>query len=343
MSIRILSNSAKKVFPGKPLAMSLVEMMAALTILSLIMLMMLGITQQTGNAWQSSQAKIESFQGARTAFESMTRRISQTTLNNYWGYDDVSAPSRYLRKSELHFICGKSLLTNPQQITHSIFFQAPMGYTDTPSYDGLENLLNACGYFIQYNNDTSRLSFLSGLPDRYRYRLMQFSQPAQQLSVYQYVSGIEKNKWFTEPLSDTSLQTSVVRQIAENIVALVVLPKLSTGDELKAGAPLSSDYEYDTRNTASAHTVNQLPPLVEIVLVAIDESSALKLGNTSVAPDLGQSALFQQPSLLENDLNNLENVLAAKANNIVNNKTKLTYRIFRAQVPIRTAKWSAYD
>ncbi|MDR0534465.1 MAG: Verru_Chthon cassette protein C [Verrucomicrobiales bacterium] len=323
--------SKSRVTQGK--AFTLIELTVAVAILATIMVLVANFTQQASKTWQSSQAKVESFQGARAAFEAMTRRLSQVTLNNYYGYDNDTQPTKYIRKSELHFLCGKNLLPN-RQITHAIFFQVPLGYSDDTNYTGMGNLLNACGYFIQYGDDGSRPSFLSNLPPRYRFRLMQFTQPTQELSVY---SNTDTTAWFTSPLATSN---PPIRQLAENVVALVILPKRSTGDQSASGkAPLSPDYEYNTRDSGNPETYNQLPPLVEVVMVAIDEPSALRLGNTQAAPNLGVANLFQQSAKEYDDISTLETTLQGRSTDNV----KLNYRIFRADVPIRTAKWSTYE
>lgn len=326
--------------PGNPkaVAFTLVEVMAAMTVLTLILVVIFGMVQQTSNAWKNSRSKIESFQNARLAFESMTRRLSMATLNSYYGYDNASDPTRYLRKSELHFVSGKSLLPG-RQVTHAVFFQAPLGYTDISSYSGLDNLLNACGYFVEHGRDDGRPTFLSTLPNPRRFRLMQFEQPAQNLAVYDQVNG-SGNTWFTTPLAGG---TRPVHELAENIVALVIRPKRSEGDEADASEALAPGYEYDTRAIASPIMENQLPPLIEVVLFAIDGSSALRLGD---AADLGQSVLFQtaiQQQDLDSDIIKMEQVLQAEPDNIAANVVRLNYRVFRAEVAIRTAKWSTYD
>jgi uncharacterized protein (TIGR02599 family) len=315
---------------------TLIELMVSVAILAVIMLIVASFTQQTSKTWQSSQARVESFQGARAGFEAMTRRLSQVTLNNYYGYvyaSDGRTPIRYERKSELHFICGKGLYAG--QVTHAVFFQVPLGYTDDGDYAGMGNLLNACGYFVSYGDDASRPAFLSNQPSRYRFRLMQFTQPTQELSVYSGTAN--PTAWFTSPLTDSN---PPIRQLAENVVALVILPKRSTGDQGASGkSVLSPDYEYDSRDTNNQDTYNQLPPLVEVVMVAIDEPSAQRLGNTENEPNLGLENLFQQSAREYDDLSALEDTLQAKGSGNV----KLNYRIFRADVPIRTAKWSFYD
>jgi uncharacterized protein (TIGR02599 family) len=347
-------------------AFTLVEMMAATAILSVMLLLIFNITQQTGDAWKNSAAKIESFQNARAAFESMTRRISQATLNPYLDYYDATfktrgdyagnptalaafQPGKYGRRSDLHFITGKTLLNGggglPSQITHSIFFQAPTGYTDDTNYKGLDSTLNAVGYYLEYGPDLFRPAFLSS-PGKNRYRLMQLSQPTQSLSVY--TAGSSPLEWFTTPLSrdpdPNSLNPRPTLQVAENIVALILRPKRSEKEAITLGE-LAPQFEYDSRTAAAWSsgkqpvTQHQLPPLVEVIMVAVDEPSFSRFNNPVTAPDLGQASRFQEVQYLEANLQQFENILNAGPSNGVNTK-KLRYQIFRSEIPIRAAKWS---
>ncbi|MEQ1853294.1 MAG: hypothetical protein ABMA01_17075, partial [Chthoniobacteraceae bacterium] len=89
---------------------------------------------------------------------------------------------------------------------------------------------------------------------------------------------------------------------------------------------------------------NQLPPVVQVAMVAIDEPGAELLADKFGSdPFLGinYSTLFRNPSMLEDnpataapgdgDLAKLEAILAAK---------RISYRIFSTNVSIRGAKWS---
>ncbi len=49
----------------------------------LILVLVLSITSQTSQVWKRSAAKIEAFQGARAAYETITSRLRQATLNTY--------------------------------------------------------------------------------------------------------------------------------------------------------------------------------------------------------------------------------------------------------------------
>ncbi len=336
-------------------AFSIVELLVATVILALILGIIFSITQMISQSWGKSTAKIEAFQGARTAFDTLSRKISQATLNTYYDYFDGATsraaalaagsttftPTRYGRYSDLHFLSGKSLV--PNQVGHALFFQALLGYTDdTVNYGGMDTLLTGCGFYVAYDKDNSVPGFLGTLPnkpaDRYRFRLMQYLQPSQNLKVYDPAATDEK-AWFKTPLATDPPPISI---LTENIVAFVVLPKLSRADSEDAiskgkVSELADDFEYDTRKvTAAGVTDYQLPPVVEVVMVAIDEVSAQRLCQDNTTPDLGVagglSNLFKDASLLETDLKKLTDALVQK---------RAAYRVFRSEVALRGAKWSS--
>lgn len=327
-------------------AFTLIEMMAAAAVFSLILFVIFSVTQQMGNAWRSARSKVESFQGARLAFEAITRTLSQATLNTYYDYFDALGHSRppegsssfsphhYGRQSNLHFISGSETSAGTPlvsgQVTHAVFFQNPRGYAGNAQLQGMDTLLNACGFFIRRSEDTLRPGFLDDLPhappNPIRYRLMQFLQPSENLEIY---NGGGDNDWFTKPLAQSS---PPIQQLAENVIALILLPRWSAVDGPAAGDPLPPDYNYDSRKTVSGSatqlkTEHQLPPLVEVVLVAIDEASARRLGDKE-APTVE----FKDPANFDKDLKDLEGKLVAQG---------LTYRIFRTTVALRNSKWSS--
>lgn len=323
--------------------------MASLAILGVIMLAIFGVTRETGKIWKSSTAKIEAFQGARLAFESLTRRLSQSTLNGYYDYFDANGhssshpsyngtPSVYGRQSELHFISGPDLLSGSiLQVTHAVFFQAPLGYANSDAWSGLESALNAVGYYVTYNDDAqagNRPGFITPTlsPLKYRFRLMQFTQSLQNLEIFK-PANVSGTGWFVSGTSPAGNAAST-RPLADNIVALVILPRKSNRDD-PGGTALCPDYSYDSRRPWTGpkqpEQMNQLPPLLQVVMVAIDEPSAQRVCTGATAPDFGLGSLFKQASGLEADLSTLEASLS---------REKLTYKIFRADIGIRGAKWS---
>ena len=351
-------------------AFTLVELMVSMVVLSVLGILILTMVSNVSSVTKRTRDQVESYQGARAAFEALTRTIAQATLNTYWDYYDSAGnstvggnysgiPARYGRQSELHFRSGPTdslfgtssgNLTWP---THGIFFQIPGGMTSNATLKPLNNTLNAIGFFLEFGNDDAiRPSFLGGLsiPQRNRYRLMQMQQATENLQIYSSSNG---TAWFNDPLGFGSTTVNAtsrpVNVIAENVIALVIIPKLSPREDSTEVALVTTDYNYDSRTaksysatstsgtTISGTTLHQLPPLVEVIMVAIDETSALRLADQygTSPPNLGQGTLFQTISPtadLETDLKTLET-------NLVNQR--LNYRIYRSVVGIRGAKWSA--
>jgi len=352
----------KKLIPpaGKN-GFTLVELLVSMAILTLLVLMLASMIDATRRTWSYTSSKVEQFRDAREAFESITRKLSQATLNTYWDYDNPAAPTKYQRQSELRFISGNAtaLTGSSNSPTHAVFFQAPLGYVSSgsaaTSYSTLDNLLNTWGYFIEFADDSlSRPSFITAqvTPYRSRFRLMELMEPSDTLTLYNFTSGTNgtgqfKNSiytghdWFTTPLG---LSARPVRVLAENILALVILPKLSSADQAAGGytdSSLAPTYLYDTTATASDPNLNpknQLPPVVQVTLVALDEASYNRYQAGTAMPDL-VAGLFQAPGDTTNssnpgyakDMQTLETTLRAN---------KLNYRIFTTNVSLKAAKWS---
>jgi len=135
------------------------------------------------------------------------------------------------------------------------------------------------------------------------------------------------------------------RVLADNIIAFIVLPKLTSREDA-TGTALAPNYSYDTTAVGqgsvskSYNSKNQLPPVVQISMVAIDETSALRMtaaDNSALQAKL--STLFTDASKYQSDLvidsadasQSLEEYLASK---------NIAYRVFTTNVSIKGAKWS---
>lgn len=356
-------------------AFTMVELMVSTALMTLLLLILVSVVNQTSATWQYTTGKVEQFRSARTGYEAMTRRVSQATLNTYWEYerDSTGAPSKYVRQSELRFIAGdgETLIgdareqsgTSPHHVTHGVFFQAPLGFVNDDAYTGLEKLVNTWGYFVEFNSDKEFIppflkSMQPPLPERFRYRLMELMQPSNELSVFNYTSGIGKyapniannmryssaspvsgftgREWFTDPLSLP--QAAPVHVLAENVIALIILPKLSPQED-PTGTKLARSYAYDSTEVKTDPVINpknQLPPMVQVTLVALDERSAERVASGSTPPSLGLESLFQTRAdgsarAFDDDLHTLETSLI---------ENKLSYRVFTTNVSIRGARWS---
>ena len=347
-------------------AFTLVELLVSMAIISILLLVLLSITDSTRKTWLYTTNKIQEFREAREAFEAITRRLSQATLNTYWDYhypnnDPAKAPDSYIRQSELRFISGsaKTLgLPISQPRTHATFFQAPLGYVSNTSYKAMGNLLNTWGYFVEYSDDSNlRPSFISSslLPFRNRFRLMEMMEPSESMTLYQAevkAGGNTKYKardWFTTPLPNNK------QVLAENIIALVILPKLSPADQSALNLTddkLAPSYLYDSTGTGmttltdpNLNPTNQLPPVVQVTMVALDEASASRMRDADAAALQSKlDTLFvnskDQLKDLRRDATNYPDVASDPSLEGYLIKNKMNYRVFTTSVSIKAAKWS---
>jgi uncharacterized protein (TIGR02599 family) len=355
-----------------------------------MMTLISSILSQVMKAWQNTTGKIEGFRDARSAFETVTRTISQATLNTYYDYvnangqfrganDTAFQPDHYARQSDLQIVSGPAgtLLSSGlgayTATGHAIFFFSPLGIianadTSTTSSTGLGRTsdgLNVCGFYVLYGADPTIPSFLSSIPTRYRYRLMQLVQPTEYLSIFAPGSGANgtgygTSAWFLNAVTgDIGATTPVSNSVlAENVVALILLPKLAARDETAGGyndASLAPAYSYDSSTvgagkpqlsngeatTPALSSMNQLPPDILVTMVVIDEASAVKLGNTTSPPALSKGAPFTDATQLTTDLATLENNLGAISGNAAGNRIPLKFRVFQSEVAVQGAKWSS--
>ncbi len=313
---------------GEPDGFTLLEVLVAVAIFAIILGVVLSVFDKTSSTLQRSSEKIEAFQDSRNAFELITRNLSQATLNAYLDYDDPANPAGYFRQSDLRFVCGPagvSPLPGTPGTGQSAFFQASMNYTRVPAtFGGLEGALNACGYFVLFGSDSAEKPGFVTSPERHRYRLMQLITATEQNSIF--AGG---DTWFSDHVSEA-------RSIADNIIALIVRPQ----DPAATPPDLSTNYTYDTALSfpagAQPVTSNQLPPVVAVTVIAIDERSAKRLEDGANPPAVIQNALagkFLVPADYENDLRKVEEALTQATPSIA-------CRIFQMAVPIRESRWT---
>jgi uncharacterized protein (TIGR02599 family) len=337
---------------------TLVEVLVSLAVLALIMVVMASMVNLTSSSWKRTRAGVERYQQARVAFDTITRRLSEATLNTYFDYVDSSGnygitsngtgrtfiPDRYVRRSELRFKSGPGLTGLSGDPSHSVFFHAPQGFADTPS--NLSNLMNTCGFFVELGSDSGLLpGILPAAFARDRFRLMQLLEPTENFSIYQLVANdpkTTKEDWFKTPIANRAATVSI---IAENIIALLMLPKLSKSDQVGSldDSSLAPNYTYDstaTNSNAAINPSNQLPPVVLVTMVAIDETSAKRMTDSerTALRDLIAGLFKKAGSTTDSstegyakDLKTLEDYLNSK---------RIDYRIFNSNVILKGAKWS---
>lgn len=354
-------------------AFTLVELLVSMAVLSILMLVTMTALETTQRSWRETKNKVDQFREARIAFETITRNLSQATLNTYWDYfytatqanrpppDSSVAPAGYVRQSELDFriLPATDLVEEPsaaERPGHALFFQAPLGLSQ--SYRGLSNLLNARGYYVHFeSNQDRRPSFLPGgiVPVKHRYRLMEYRPPAEQ-------GQIDNNEvlgntvythpdWFKQNLAASS------RPIADNILLLLFSAQVPQ-ENLPAGSGqraswIAPAYRYSSKDTDNSTevietttvrqdgTLNQgtqhlLPPQVRVTLVAGDEESTrrwLGLGN-SEAMDIRELS-----GAAFDEAQHYERDLDLLKQYL--NSQRVNYRVFTTTVTLRNAVWDS--
>jgi len=322
-------------------AFTLVELLVASVIVILVVVLLSSLVGRVSTIWMQADSRVSSFQSARFAFERITRSLSQATLNPYWDYVDSGGnrrtdqnassftPVGYGRMSDQAFCLLPASDFAAQGTAWATFFQAPVGHVGLSAYARLDNLLNAVGFFVEFNSDleasTQSLKPAFLTEPKWRYRLMELVQPSEDLGVF-LKPGRE---WIKDAMDGPKPRQA--RPIAENVIALIFQAKTEDGTPL----PSSASYVYDSRDINSPNTLNQLPPQVQVTLVTIDEVSAARLATQyeTTAPPLVKQTYFKTPASFADDLRNLETDLA-------NHPAKLNYRTFNATVRLESAKWS---
>lgn len=332
---------------------SLIELMVAMGILSILMLMLTVLLDQVQRSYRYSEGRIAQFREARVAFDVMTKNIGQASLNTYWELADIDGdnmPDEYRRASELHFkvmdASGLGAAGGQTPTGHAIFFQAPLGFST--NYRNLNNLFNGRGYFVAFGSDRKfRPSFVNA-SDRYRFRLMEFRPPAESNQVFQDGQDErekdqpqEFTEWYKQGLSvGEGNFESHLNPLAENILAIVVAPR----DSLEVGSTsreqsyskIAPRYEYDTNDpgAGSDDYAQQIPPLVRVTMIAIDEAAAVRFENGQSMPSELAGVLSGR---FKNSLEYAEDVEA-----VAERLTELNvgHKIFSSLVMLRSSKWS---
>jgi len=316
---------------------TLLEVLITLAILLVILVAVMDFMTEIDQAWKSAAA--DPFAEAQNAFETVAHNLASATLAPYQDYADANGdfrtnaastfiPDHLARRSDLDFVCGpgagaNGLLTASGRTTtgSGVFFLAPNGYTQTDAHTGMEHLLNAMGYLVEFGDDDSAPGFIQ--PHCWRWRLKEVLQPAESLQIFATATS---SAWIQQVVPPgASLPV-----LAENVVTLIVLPERAAND---SGPALAPAFSYDSRNAGNLLTLHQLPPRLRLVLVAMDPISAERLAaqNGSNPPQLVSAGLFQQAAQLTSDLLTLDNSLTAQ---------KIDHRIFQREILLPSSAWS---
>lgn len=309
---------------------SLLEVMVATAVLSILVAALGSATLFSVSTVSRADAKIDQFGAARAGFDRLTSTLSQATLNTYWDYDNPSTPQKYERRSNLHFLIAKpdALPAGPDAKPNwgqSVYFQAPLARGNG---GGATGLLNAVGYWVAFG-DNNAWRPIHVTSRRARYRLMQGVERTENLSVFNTTTP----NWAEtlRKLPNLAPPTGAF-PLAENVVALLLWPRLPVAQDPK-GTALSDNFLYDSKNGTPVQKA-QMPPMIQITMVVIDEASAARLENGVEEPGAIVDALgkrFEDPAKFEADLQSVQTQFASKG---------VQHLVLSAAVPLREGKWS---
>lgn len=352
-------------------AFTLMELLVAMAILGILLVAVVVSIQGVQSAWRLTRSAVRENLEGRRALETVVTNLSRATLHPRWvpNLDPVTnptgIPTTLLPESDLHFVSGPARTLVPgvrSSSGHSVFFQGPFGFpgssrtlqnnSDTPYYQTLPHTLSAWGYYVEFGQDQTELpNFLTSSrqgrpapPRKFRFRLMEYRQPAHELSLLVQppdyprplqalqTSNNTLYEWFQAPIANSQPGGSAFNRrvsiVAENILALVVVPYdphlvtlANGGSNSTLPYQLAPDYLFDSRrhqwepgSALGAATRHQLPPAVEIAIVALSEdvwdnlteAEAIRQGESLVSL---MSGLFLTAANFSNDLETLDQEL----------------------------------
>lgn len=331
-------------------AFTLLEVMLSVAVLAILMVLVTTVISSAQRAWSRTAGSVSQFREARKAFDTIKRYVGQASLNTYMRYSysggsfspfsgngeesKNAAPTSYSPYSELQFVCGPTATVIPgadgQSLPgHAVFFQAPIGWS--PQHANMPTLLNGRGYYVKFGDDLAiRPDFLAKrLPPIYRYRLMEYAPSAEMNRVYDQTTAGTQSDWYADYATSS-------RPLASNVLALFISPRRptpasATKQEMRDIAPA---YLYNSSDL-SGKSPHELPPVIDVIMVVLDERSAQRLADTSESSAPVTIAGFTQATgdKLKEDLQALEKQLVT---------LKVNYRIFEASVPLRNSKWATH-
>ena len=163
--------------------------------------------------------------------------------------------------------------------------------------------------------------------------------------MYQHSSGANGKTYLgSDSYNWIDLTAPAAKTLAENVIALVIYPKNTENASTVHSLAEADTFVYNSRTASTTregtNQKHQLPPEVEVIMVAIDETSAIRKWNNAIAAPALTAGLFQKPGAtltptqLEADLKTLTDNLS---------KDNIKYITLRSTVKIRGARWTHAD
>jgi uncharacterized protein (TIGR02599 family) len=327
-------------------------MLAAMAVLIVLLGIIVGVTNSVSTTVRRASAGVDALANARTGFDLINRTLSQATLAPYWDYDNPLEPTEYVRQSDLQFLIRQN--TDNAASGQEVYFAAPETYADDIKLRSTRGLLNGCSFFVRFGSSKDfRPTSQTG--ERFRYRLMFGIQPTEQLGIFKRPERTANQSesdyrgkvrdfwdgltWIASIRNDGANVGNEVNPVADNVIALIVWPRLAASEDPSGLELTDGSFDYNSQKNAmaipQALAANQLPPVVQITMIAIAEASAARLDDGSgTAPALIQAALanrFTDPEKYQDDIQRVSADLSS---------AHIEFQVFTTSVPLRESKWS---
>ncbi len=220
-------------------AFTLVEMLVAIAIFSILVVLTTGILLQLNRTWAQSEAQTQRQQSGRALLNFLAREIAKAMM-----------PLNVTNQASLQFVINPSSMTSTSYSNHdNIFFQAPVA-TDSSAGEVAE-----VGYFVQWTGNTAQLCrFFVNPTDTTNYQI--YANPTSWL----------KTTYLTDVASAASPNYQGL--LAENVIGLWINAYDKSGNSV-----LNSSRSYDSRQTGN------LPGEIDISILVLDPSTATRLAS----------------------------------------------------------------
>ena len=154
-------------------AFTLIELMAATTVLSVVLLMMVGMQDQMSKAWANANRRTESTREARAGLRMLTEDFTHYYLRSDYtragapraNYNPITNKIPIVYFSDASSPVGNLTISNAQPKSQALFFLSQR----RPGTNKESDQLTAVGYYISWETNTSISGFSTTNYNLYRY------------------------------------------------------------------------------------------------------------------------------------------------------------------------------
>lgn len=251
-------------------------MLVAMALLGLVITISVRILETSRRSYSSARENADQAAIRESALSSLSTALTTITFLQRPAFSPDG--SRLEMESDQHFVCGpvRELLPDVKNICGDALFlqrQTSNGTTE------------ATGFFVQFGDDFPWRASLPNLKARQRFRLLQFHQTSQELSLYGspqtggsgqpsgMTSRASVNHWFATPLARITASNCSV--VADNIVVMLIDTVPDSG-----GGWDTRRYRWAGESGTGSITRNRLPAKITMHFLTVDEALWKRLEET---------------------------------------------------------------